>query len=192
MPGGFWRRAAALLIDAALLTGIDIVLALLVITLAPKDLATLSKVSPVSSAIAWAYFTLMESSPAQAALGKIALGIKVVDLDGAPISFRRASARYWLKALSTLLLWLGWLLAAVPPRNRALHDLLSGTRVVRSGPVTVPRRHWDPLVPGLTEYWDGPRWVLAASCPGRSGTARSSHDDDGYFAGTRTAALIQW
>ena len=41
----------------------------------------------------WLYFALMESSKNQATLGKMALGLKVTDLEGNPINFGRATGR---------------------------------------------------------------------------------------------------
>ncbi|HEX6351259.1 MAG TPA: RDD family protein [Candidatus Dormibacteraeota bacterium] len=155
--GGFFRRGAALAIDLVVLFAANVSLTLLVALIAPD--IPIGRVAPVWLSIAWAYFALMESSPAQASVGKVAMGLKVVDRDGAPISFRRASYRQTLKLLSTGLFLVGLLLAAIPPAKRALHDLLAGTMVVRSLPPQPKARHWDPMVLGLHEYWDGQRWV---------------------------------
>ena len=154
---GIWRRLAALLIDLLLLACVEGVLGALLVLVSP-DTANTSRLISVSAAISWAYFALLESSPAQATLGKIALGIKVTDAGGGAITFRRASVRYFCKSLSTLVLGVGWLLAAFTPRRQALHDLLSGTLVVRAG-ATAPSTHWDPSVAGFREYWDGTAWV---------------------------------
>jgi uncharacterized RDD family membrane protein YckC len=159
---GFWRRFAAYLIDAVLLGAVE---AALTLTVAVADRGpggvgsgAAAEVVPVSAVIAWAYFAIMESSPAQATVGKIALGIKVTDGGGGPISFRRAAARYALKALSTLTFGIGWLLVLVTPHKQALHDLLAGTLVVRTE-FTPATTHWDPAVLSLRHYWDGRRWL---------------------------------
>ena len=156
-PAGFFRRAAAFAIDLTVLFAADVILSLLVVLVAPATPAT--RIILVWPALAWAYFSLMESSAAQATVGKLAMGVKVVDRDGAPISFRRASIRQSLKVLSTLILLLGWFIAAIPPGKRALHDLLGGTVVVRNLPVPARIQHWDRAVLGLHEYWDGQQWV---------------------------------
>jgi uncharacterized RDD family membrane protein YckC len=147
----------AWLIDMVLLAAVQTALGFGILMIS-SDPGVIGEVIPVGAAVAWAYFALMESSPAQATLGKIAFEIRVTDLSGGPISFRRASARYWLKLLSTLVFGIGWLLAAVTPHRQALHDLLAGTHVVRA---QAPRRgtaHWDPTVPALRRYWDGHAW----------------------------------
>ncbi len=154
---GFWRRLAAYVIDGLLIGVVQSILAILVHTIAPYDLQAQVNVLPVSILLAWAYCSLMESSPAQATLGKIALGIYVTDRHGDPIDFRRASIRYWAKVISTLTLMLGWVMAALTPDKRALHDYLAGTLVLRRATV--------PLLPPYTvgalatgERWDGSQW----------------------------------
>ena len=81
-------------------------------------------------AAAGLYFSLMESSANQATLGKMALGIKVVDARGARLSFAHALGRWFAASLSYLTLYIGFLLAAFTQRKQALHDLVAGTFVV--------------------------------------------------------------
>ena len=159
---GFWRRVLAYLIDALVLATVEIVLGILVVMIAPDDLRAAANVAPVSATIAWAYFALLESSPARATLGKLALNLFVSDVHGDPISFWRASARYWLKILSTLLLGLGWLMAAFTPRKQALHDVLAGTLVLRKVNYLVLGPE-APTEPG--DYWDGKTWVASVPPP---------------------------
>lgn len=84
--------------------------------------------------VAWPYFALMECSAQQATVGKLALGIRVVDFHGQRIGFGRASGRFFATALSWLTLNLGHALAAWTPHKRALHDYLAGTRVENLDP----------------------------------------------------------
>ena len=80
------------------------------------------------------YFSLMESSAAQATIGKRLIGIKVTDARGRRISFGRALGRFLAASLSWLTLNLGHALAAWTPERRALHDYLAGTRVENADP----------------------------------------------------------
>lgn len=178
---GFWRRALAYVVDASLLAIVQLLLAAAVLVLSPQNFSfsiptegnaaasavawdviaigeKLINVAIVSGAIAWAYFSILESSPARATLGKTVVGIYVGDLEGDPISFWRASARFWLKSLSSLLLMSGWLMAAFTPRKQTLHDLLSGCLVLRRVSYLAPGPGGGEQ-PG--EYWDGKRWVGA-------------------------------
>jgi uncharacterized RDD family membrane protein YckC len=177
---GFWRRLGAYLIDLLLLSAIQLTLAAGLFALAPQAFSSINGLSQhaaakalawdvvafaenavnlwlVSAALTWAYYSILESSPARATIGKAVLGIFVGDAFGDPITFWRASLRYWLKTLSSLLLMAGWLMAAFTPRKQALHDLLAGTLVLRkvdyvaAGPIS------DDGTAG--EYWDGVSWV---------------------------------
>lgn len=161
---GFWLRFAAYLIDSVLLFTVEAVLAVGVLFMAPHDVRALANVLPVSSAIAWAYFALFESSPLRATVGKYALGLYVSDLHGDPIGFRRASARYWLKLVSSLTLLVGWIMAGFTPRKQALHDMLAGTLVLRRAAETALAPY--ALAATLDDYWDGSRWVSTATLPG--------------------------
>jgi uncharacterized RDD family membrane protein YckC len=84
--------------------------------------------------LSWFYFAFMESSSRQATLGKMAIGVRVTDLDGRPVSFARATGRYFAKILSNLTLGIGHLMVAFTERKQGLHDMVAGTLVVRGAP----------------------------------------------------------
>lgn len=153
---GFFRRVFAYLVDAALLIVVGAAVAIIGLYLYGYGLPAIANASLVSGAIGWAYFALLESSPAQGSVGKITFDIFVADIHGDPIGFWRASARYWLKSLSSLLLMLGWIMPAFTPRKQALHDMLAGTLVLRRVRYVVAGEE-PPTDPG--DYWDGSRWV---------------------------------
>ncbi|WEJ62069.1 RDD family protein [Thiomicrorhabdus lithotrophica] len=142
--GGFWKRLAAYILDWIILTIISIIIlvvfsasfgtllnaetfeegneaALLGLTLG-ADLLTF--------AIAWLYYAGMESSSKQATFGKLALGMKVTRLNGEPISFLRASARFFSKILSVLLLFIGFIMIAFTEKKQGLHDMIAGVVIV--------------------------------------------------------------
>jgi serine/threonine protein kinase len=79
----------------------------------------------------WLYFTIMESSAYQGTFGKRILGLQVTNKQGNRISWWRANWRYWMKTVSESSLMLGYLLAIISPKKRALHDWLAGTFVTR-------------------------------------------------------------
>ena len=68
-----------------------------------------------------------------ATLGKMAIGARIVNLDGSRLGFGRAFLRWLALFLSQLTLGFGYLLIALREDKRALHDLLAGTRVVYRG-----------------------------------------------------------
>jgi uncharacterized RDD family membrane protein YckC len=73
----------------------------------------------------------MESAPQQATLGKMALGLKVTDLQGEPISFARATGRYFGKIVSSLIFFVGFMMTGWTEKKQALHDIMAGTLVVK-------------------------------------------------------------
>lgn len=79
----------------------------------------------------WLYHALLESSPSQATIGKMALGMKVTDMTGRRIDFARATGRTFAKILSALPLFVGYMMAGFTQRRQALHDMIAGTVVLR-------------------------------------------------------------
>ena len=144
---GFWRRLVAVIIDGLILMfvtfPINLMLHIPVFGWMNQeepnwdDLVTVIGASmtaiAIGAAISWLYSAILESSKLQGTLGKMALNIKVTDLDGRRISFLRATGRHLGKFLSKTLLMIGYLIQPFTRRRQALHDLLAGTLVVRRG-----------------------------------------------------------
>ena len=85
-----------------------------------------------SALVSWIYEAALESSPYQATLGKMALGMKVTDLAGNRISFARATGRHFAKYVSGMIFFIGYIMAGFTERKQALHDMIAGTLVRRS------------------------------------------------------------
>ena len=66
-----------------------------------------------------------------ATLGKLACGLKVVQPDGAPISYGRAFGRAWAEMLSGFICYIGYIIAGFDGQKRSLHDHIANTRVIR-------------------------------------------------------------
>lgn len=79
----------------------------------------------------WLYFALQESSTAMATVGKRVMGLRVVTVSGQRISFLRATARTLSKVISYAACCLGFLMQPFTNRRQALHDILTGTIVVK-------------------------------------------------------------
>lgn len=80
--------------------------------------------------LAFAWHLGFERSRWRASPGKRALGLRVTDATGAVPRFTRSLARFSAGGLCWLTLNLGHAMAALPPSHLALHDRLSGTRVL--------------------------------------------------------------
>lgn len=144
---GFWIRFVAFLIDACVLTVAFLPLRILFgirfwglgrpVYGAPF-FGIIFFASIFRLIVNWLYFAGLESSPWQATLGKLALGLRVVDLEGRRISFGQATGRFFGKILSAMIFCIGFIMAGFTARKQALHDMLAGTYVLH-GPAQVPR-----------------------------------------------------
>ncbi|MBL7873054.1 MAG: RDD family protein [Cyclobacteriaceae bacterium] len=77
------------------------------------------------------YFTFMESSKMQATVGKLALGLKVTDLQGNKLDFTKALIRNLSRILSNFTMLIGYIIAAFTEKKQALHDIIAGTLVLK-------------------------------------------------------------
>ena len=136
---GFWIRFLAVILDALVMWVVNFVIGFIIgFTIA----VAFTRNDQVAGAIAgltgiaadWLYEVLMVTSPHQATLGKMALGIKVVGPEGERIGFGRATGRYFGKILSGLILMIGYLMMLWSDRRQTLHDSLAGTYLIKTRP----------------------------------------------------------
>ena len=121
--------------------------------------------------VAYPYFALMESSRFQGTLGKLAMGIKVTDLNGERLSFSRATGRYFLKAVSTTLLMLGYLVS-FSDKRQTWHDYIARTLVVR--------KNISPALNALPRY--SSRWMFNLPGIGARGASQAAESQQtGYI-----------
>ncbi len=76
------------------------------------------------------YYSYMESSKYQATLGKLAVGIKVVDNHYGRLDFAKALLRNLSKYLSALIIYIGYIMIIFDDRKQGLHDKIADTFVV--------------------------------------------------------------
>jgi uncharacterized RDD family membrane protein YckC len=120
---GFWIRLLAWLVDLIPLTIIS-----LLVQLVTEDIAT----GLVLRVLFGASYTIGFWVAADGATpGKMAMGIKVMMSNGEPVGVGTAILRYVGYAISAALLLLGYIMIGVSPQNRALHDYIAQTVVVR-------------------------------------------------------------
>ena len=102
-----------------------------VVGLVGTVIAAVSSAILITYCIAIFYFAIMESSKLQASVGKLALGIKVTDMNGDKISFGKAFLRSIGKILSQMIMYIGYIIAAFTDKKQALHDLIASTLVLK-------------------------------------------------------------
>ena len=76
------------------------------------------------------YFTYFHGNTGQTP-GKMLLGIRVVRVDGEPMTYGIAFLRWTGYIISKLFLWFGFIWIGVDRRKRGWHDYIAGTMVVR-------------------------------------------------------------
>jgi len=146
---GFWLRFASLVLDGLILAIVLVVFYIFLFILALVAgliLTAVPALAPVILGIGiliwagfvigvpWYYFAKQESSESRATIGKRALGLQVVDLNGQRISFRRATGRHFAKIVSAMPLYIGFIMAGFTERKQALHDILAGCLVIKKPP----------------------------------------------------------
>ncbi|MBK6765569.1 MAG: RDD family protein [bacterium] len=149
---GFWIRFVAYLIDQIVISVVCFAFVMVEIVLSfgsfasLEDLENLDDIEPATIiailggwlvlamlfAIGqWLYFAFMESSASRGTLGKMAVGLQVIDRNGDTVTFARATGRYFGKILSGMIMGIGYIMAAFTGKKQALHDILADTYVVR-------------------------------------------------------------
>jgi uncharacterized RDD family membrane protein YckC len=149
-PAGFWARLGAYIIDRIFLSFVGTFVWSFVAAIMhwknvppPDNMQTLQDVLDylhslgpvlayqmlVISACGFVYEVIFNGTFG-ATLGKMAIGARIVRLDGSRLTYGIAAARWLCERLSDMLLFTGYLFIAFREDKRALHDLLAGTRVI--------------------------------------------------------------
>jgi uncharacterized RDD family membrane protein YckC len=152
---GLGRRLIAFVVDFILLLMFDVVAAFVlgltrgiqnlyfylvqhapVSALTPEGTSTALWGSIIASygilliVIPWVYFAGFESSRSQATPGKLLMRIVVTDLEGNKPSFARVTLRHFAKIISTLVIFLGFLMIGLTEKRQGLHDKIAGCLVL--------------------------------------------------------------
>lgn len=134
---GFWLRLAAYFIDTIIFTAAFVVLlfiAVLLSTVLFQATINLEYFRIIIAApiliLQCLYFSLFESSTKQATIGKLIVGIQVVNYKGKKIEFVTALGRYFARIVSTLTIYIGFLMALWTDKKQTLHDKMTKTLVV--------------------------------------------------------------
>ncbi|MHC1480745.1 RDD family protein [Frateuria aurantia] len=162
---GFWQRFAAWLLDYIVLIvpsliayysmHADRVMQALVDLIKTSGSITAAEASPAFAGlmsqfqafsaacviIGFVYYTAMEGSRWQATLGKLAVGLKVTDLKGQRLNWRRAAVRNAVRLVNMvtpLIPLVFYIPVAWTRRHQGLHDMLASSLVVhgRASPAT--------------------------------------------------------
>ncbi|MGA2120497.1 MAG: RDD family protein [Methanoregula sp.] len=80
--------------------------------------------------IPWLYYAGFESSRSQATPGKVLMHLVVTDLEGNKTSFARTTLRFFGKYISTLIIFIGFIMIGFTKKHQGLHDKIAGCLVL--------------------------------------------------------------
>jgi uncharacterized RDD family membrane protein YckC len=137
--GGFWVRTAAFVIDLIILTAIILSIGGAIYII--PDILGIKETVFIQVLlmwwplifwlmVPWLYCVLWESSKVRATPGKLVFSLVVVDKEGKRLGFLHASGRYWIKAISFVILRLIYIVVAFTAKKQGVHDLCASTLVV--------------------------------------------------------------
>ncbi|WP_027964721.1 RDD family protein [Halalkalibacillus halophilus] len=135
-PAGFWIRFIALIVDGiAILTLSWVVAVLIGDEQYFQNLQTTETVTSAAEAIGSItyiviFIILFTASQLKGSPGKLLLRIEVLDRDMNKISILRSIARYFSQTISTVIFFIGFMMAGWNKEKKALHDMICNTRVV--------------------------------------------------------------
>lgn len=131
---GFWIRFVATIVDGIIMQLVGFAQGLMMGLWMPPDpeaqMTALFVNVGISIAIGAAY-EIFFIGKFGATPGKMALRLRVVTASGGSVSYARACGRYFSKFLSSMILLIGYIMAAFDDEKRALHDRICDTRVIR-------------------------------------------------------------
>lgn len=135
---GFWIRLLASLLDGVIL--LVAAICIMVLTGVPME-HMMDFINVELEGYTWQqsmyvflsllYVILLPASTLQGTLGKAALGLKITDVNGERISVWRSLGRALSEILSTIILFIGYIMIAFHREKRGLHDIIARTYVIR-------------------------------------------------------------
>jgi uncharacterized RDD family membrane protein YckC len=149
--GGFWIRFVALIIDSIILGVVGLIVTLplrlmlgfsavtavqsqdpaAALAMLPALLGTIGLSVCVNLILGVLYEAYFVSSKG-GTIGKLALGLQIIRLDGSRLSMGQAAGRFFARWLSAIILYIGFIMAGFDPEKRALHDRICNTLVIYS------------------------------------------------------------
>jgi uncharacterized RDD family membrane protein YckC len=148
---GFWIRFVALIIDGIIMGVVGTILTLplrllmvgstvtavqsqdptAALAILPAMMGAIGISMLVNIALGLAYEGYFVSNKG-GTIGKLALGLQIIHVDGSRLTFTQAIGRYFARLLSAIILYIGFIMAGFDPEKRALHDRICNTLVIYS------------------------------------------------------------
>lgn len=128
---GFWIRFGAKFMDGIILNIVNQIIQFIIAMALKGNPETVTILAVVIALGLNAAYVIYFTGKYGATPGKMACKIEVIRADGSPMTYGRATGRYFAEILSSLTLMIGYIMAAFDEEKRALHDRICDTWVVR-------------------------------------------------------------
>ncbi len=146
--GSFWRRLGAWFIDY-IIFGIITFISILPFSAAGTSGAPWLMLWFI---LIFAYFIGFWIWRGQT-LGKIALGVKIVQTDGKPIGLGKALLRFFIGyPISSIILCLGFLWIAFDERKQGIHDKITNTYVITKRGETLAKTEYAEYMQKMKQW----------------------------------------
>ncbi len=130
---GFWKRAAAFVLDALVIWIIMFIL--YAARFFPQILAII---------LGGFYHAIFETSPLRATPGKALMKIAVLKADGSQLTIKDSILRYIMSWISGMFLCLGYFISLFTDKRQTFHDMVATTVVVEGS--FAGNNYWDIFV----------------------------------------------
>ena len=134
----FWLRLAAYVLDLVVFFFLIMILAIIYASSVPNAKITEADVQKhreliqlLGTLILTVYNAVLEATPLQGSVGKLLIGLQVVNEDGRRLTLGQALLRNIAKIASGLAFGFGYLYIFLNPYRQALHDKLAKTYIIR-------------------------------------------------------------
>ena len=138
--GGFWIRFAAKFVDGLIMGLLSVVMgfvfgfAFSAVPMGSDEFTATLVPGIINSLLQWIVgicYVVFFVGKYAATPGKMLCGLKIVTPDGGRVSYARAFGRYFAEILSSIILCIGFIMAAFDSEKRTLHDRICATRVIK-------------------------------------------------------------
>jgi uncharacterized RDD family membrane protein YckC len=150
-PAGFWMRAVAALVDFSVFFLVQVSFGYVAGRAVGPEVEDLTAFVPLvwifTLVFAGAYTTVLHALVGGQTIGKMLVGVRVVDADGGPVPVGAALLRFTGYFVSLAVFGLGYAMVGLRRDKRALHDLIAGTRVEHVAAGRAPAPSVDPVGP---------------------------------------------
>ncbi|MGF2617388.1 RDD family protein [Rossellomorea vietnamensis] len=131
--GGFWMRFWAYILDLIVISSIGRLIVYPIframdLSLMKDDM--FAPISILSAIIFYGYFVLMTKYFGQT-LGKMAFGLKVIELDGKPLQWSTILFRELIGRFISASFFVLYIVVAFTNKKQGIHDLFADTTVIR-------------------------------------------------------------